>query len=89
MVVIPSPTSLLAQFGFSGAAAPAGVLYSFSNVLANIGWLLIVRTALKPDSLAKKGEAAQEEIEIGGKRVGLLLLSIWHALCRLYGFHEP
>ena len=57
IVIIPFPTALLAEFGFTDAATPAVVLYSSVSLLTNIGWILIARSALKPKALTKSEEA--------------------------------
>jgi len=59
--VMPFPTALLAEFWATNASSPAVVLYSFTILLGNIGWLLITSTALKPRSLARS-EAARKVI---------------------------
>ncbi len=62
IVVIPFPTALFAEFGFTEYAVPAVVLYGFVMLLTNIGWILITRTALKPKLLARS-EEAKEKLE--------------------------
>ena len=62
IVMMPFPTALLAEFGFTNAATPAVVVYSFVNLLNNIGWLLVTHTALKPNPLTKN-EASKKAME--------------------------
>ena len=47
IVMIPFTTSLLAEFGFTEAASPAVVLYTFVILLCNVGWNLVTQTAFK------------------------------------------
>ena len=60
-VVLPFPTALMAEFWGTEARTPAVVLYSFTLLLGNIGWLLLTYTALQPKSLCKS-EAAEKVI---------------------------
>lgn len=62
IVIMPFPTALLAEFGFTEAATPAVLIYSLVNLLTNIGWLLVAHTALKPNPLTKS-EAAKKAME--------------------------
>ena len=57
IIAIPFTQSLLAKFGFTEAAAPAVVLYTFVILLCNIGWNLITQTALKQKLLVKNAAA--------------------------------
>ena len=59
--VMPFPTALLSEFWATNASSPAVVLYSFTILLGNIGWLLMTTTALTPKSLAKS-DAAEKVI---------------------------
>jgi TMEM175 potassium channel family protein len=47
IIMIPFTQALVAEFGFTEAAAPAVVLYTFIILLCNIGWNLLTQTALK------------------------------------------
>ena len=57
IVMIPFTTSLLAEFGFTQAASPAVVLYTFVILLCNVGWNLLTQTAFKQKLLAKNADA--------------------------------
>jgi len=57
IVMIPFAASLLAEFGFTEAAAPAVVLYTFDILLCNVAWNIITHTALKPRPLTKNAAA--------------------------------
>ncbi|WP_264537528.1 TMEM175 family protein [Flavobacterium sp. N1736] len=53
IVMIPFATSFLAKFGFTKAAAPAVVLYTFIILLCSLSWNILIHKALRPHSLAK------------------------------------
>lgn len=53
IVVLPFPTELLSEYGFTNAGGPAVMIYSFVNMLNNIGWLWVCHSILHPKSLAK------------------------------------
>lgn len=57
IVVMPFPTELFAEFGFTDYSVPAVVLYGFVMLMTNIGWILITGTALRPNVLARDEEA--------------------------------
>jgi uncharacterized membrane protein len=57
IVMIPFTTSFLAKFGFTEAAAPAVVLYTFVILLSNVSWNLVTHTALKQKLLSKNADA--------------------------------
>ena len=57
IVIIPFPTALFSEFGFTTASSPAVVLYCFSMLLTNIGWILIILSANGPILLAKSPAA--------------------------------
>ena len=86
IVMIPFTTSLLAEFGFTEAAAPAVVLYTFVILLSNIGWNLVTHTALKPKSLAKNAalEAKMKTLSRHAKFAFFLYL-----LCTVLAFWFP
>jgi uncharacterized membrane protein len=86
VVLLPFPTALLAEFGFTNAAAPAVVMYSGVNLLTNIGWLLMVGAALGPKTLTRN-EAARKETERLFKRA-LAALFIYVA-CMVLAFWFP
>ncbi len=86
IVIIPFPTALFAEFGFTEAAAPAVVLYGFVMLLTNIGWILITRTALKP-GLLTKSEAAKAAIENIFKQS--VFAFILYLLCTVLAFWFP
>ncbi|MDP4229031.1 MAG: TMEM175 family protein [Bacteroidota bacterium] len=85
VVILPFPTALFAEFGFTDAATPAVVLYSFVMLLTNIGWILIARTALKP-VLAKsdEAEATIRQILKQGKSAFIL-----YSVCTILAFWFP
>ncbi len=86
IVIIPFPTALLSEFGFSDAAAPAVVIYSFVNWLTNIGWLLVARTGLHPDALTKNENSRQivEKIKVRGYYAFFIYLA-----CTIIAFWFP
>lgn len=86
VVIIPFPTALFAEFGFTKAAAPAVVLYSFVMLLTNIGWILIIRTALKPKLLAKSeaAKATLEKVQMQG-----IYAFILYGVCTVLAFWFP
>ena len=86
IVMIPFTTSLLAEFGFTEAAAPAVVLYTFVILLSNVGWNLVTQAALKPKSLAKNAaaEAAMKRLS-GNARFAF----IFYFLCTVLAFWFP
>jgi len=53
VVVFPFPTALMGEYLLTDHAAPAVVLYSAVNGLQAIAWILLSRTALKPNLLTK------------------------------------
>jgi uncharacterized membrane protein len=86
IVIIPFPTALFAEFGFTDAAAPAVVLYAFVMLLTNIGWILITRAALKPVVLAKN-EKAKIAVENTMKQgVSAFIL---YSICTILAFWFP
>jgi uncharacterized membrane protein len=86
IVIIPFPTALFAEFGFTEAASPAVVLYGFVMLLTNVGWILITRTALKPKLLARneKSKAMVENIYNKARSAFVLYL-----LCTILAFWFP
>jgi uncharacterized membrane protein len=86
IVMMPFPTALLAEFGFSEAATPAVVVYSFVNLLNNIGWLLVTRTALKPHPLTKS-EASKKAMENIHKRAWFAF--VIYSACTILAFWFP
>ena len=83
-VVMPFPTALLAEFWTTNARSTAVVLYSFTILLGNIGWLMLTYTALTPKSLATKrrcGEGDQEHPQTVGH--GFWVLSVLYHSCLL------
>lgn len=57
IVVMPFPTALFAEFGFTESASPAVVLYGSVMLLTNVAWILLTTTALKPTLLVRDEEA--------------------------------
>lgn len=56
VVVMPFPTSLLGEYILTDHAAPAVILYESTMALQAVGWILIVKAALK-DHLGKSEKA--------------------------------
>ena len=84
--IMPFPTALLAEFWGTGAQAAAVVLYSFTILLGNIGWLLLTFTALRPKSLARS-EAAEKIIRnLRGQAIGAFWL---YLSCTVLAFWFP
>jgi uncharacterized membrane protein len=77
VVLLPFPTALFAQFGFTPAAGPAMVVYSVVNWSVNIGWLLITWTALHPEPLSTNpgAIAAIEDAQKQGRIAFFLYLA--------------
>lgn len=86
IVIIPFPTALFAEFGFTDAATPAVVLYSFVILLTNIGWILITHTALTPELLTKN-EAAKAVIKNISRQSRFAF--IIYFLCTVFAFWFP
>lgn len=57
IIMIPFGTSFLAKFGFTTAAAPAVVIYTFIILLCSLSWNIVIHKALHPQSLAKDATA--------------------------------
>jgi uncharacterized membrane protein len=62
VVTIPFSMILLAEFGFTPAAAPAVFTYCASILLTNLGWQALLTQAQAPGM--PKGEAAKKELEV-------------------------
>ena len=86
IVMIPFTTSLLAEFGFTKAASPAVVLYTFVILLCNVGWNLVTQTAFKQKLLAKNADA-----EASMKRLSrnVRFAFILYLLCTVFAFWFP
>ena len=86
IVMIPFTTSLLAEFGFTEAASPAVVLYTFVILLCNVGWNLITQTAFKQKLLVKNADA-----EASMKRLSrnVRFAFILYLLCTVLAFWFP
>jgi uncharacterized membrane protein len=86
IVMIPFTTSLLAEFGFTEAASPAVVLYTFVILLCNVGWNLLTQTAFKQKLLAKNANA-----EASMKRLywNVRFAFILYLLCTVLAFWFP
>jgi uncharacterized membrane protein len=65
VVFMPFPTSLLGEYILSDHAAPAVIVYESTMALQAIGWILIVRAALKND--LGKSEKATLQIRKNGQ----------------------
>jgi uncharacterized membrane protein len=86
IIMIPFTTSLLAEFGFTEAAAPAVVLYTFVILLCSLSWNLLTQTALKPKSLTKNA-AAEEAMKTLSRNVRITF--ILYLLCTILAFWLP
>ena len=85
-VIMPFPTALMAEFWGTDAKSPAVVLYSFTILMGNVGWLLLTGTALGPKSLARS-EAAEKIIRnIRGQAIGAFWLYLF---CTILAFWFP
>lgn len=85
-VILPFPTALMAEYWGTEARAPAVVLYSFTLLLGNIGWLLLTYTALQPKSLAKSEVAEQIIRTLRGQAIGAFGL---YLSCTILAFWFP
>lgn len=84
--IMPFPTALLAEFWGTEAKAAAVVVYSFTILLGNIGWLLLTFTALQPKPLARS-EAAEKIIRnLRGQAIGAFWL---YLSCTILAFWFP
>ena len=86
VVIIPFPTALLGEYLFTDQAAPAVVLYSVVNGLQAIGWILLSRTALKPNPLTKNEKSTL--LMRGNHRNGYFALTAY-TLCTIIAFWFP
>jgi len=86
IIMIPFTQALLAEFGFTEAAAPAVVLYTFVILLCNISWNLLTQTALKQNLLVKNAAA-----EAAMKRLSrdVRFAFIFYLLCTVLAFWFP
>ena len=78
VVVVPFPTNLMAEYGFTKLAAPAVVLYSAAILLQNIAWMLCAFAALKPRDLTKNDTSKKKIKEI--IRNGMFAFPVYIAL---------
>jgi len=53
VIIIPFPTAFMAEYLNTDFAQPAVVFYSLISLLHNLGWRLLIRSCIKPVSLAK------------------------------------
>ena len=86
IIMIPFTQSLLAEFGFTKAAAPAVVLYTFVILLCNVGWNLVTQTALTQKLLAKNA-AAEAAMKTLSRNVRFAF--ILYLLCTVLAFWFP
>jgi uncharacterized membrane protein len=86
IVLIPFPTALFAQFGFTDSAGPAVVIYGMVMLLTNIGWILITSTALKPHDLSRN-KAAKLMVEKIRKQ-GISAFALY-STCTILAFWFP
>jgi uncharacterized membrane protein len=86
IIMIPFSTSFLAKFGFTTAAAPAVVFYTFVILLCSLSWNILIHKTLHPKSLAKNdaAEAAIKTLSIKVKFTFFLYL-----LCTILAFWIP
>ena len=85
-VVMPFPTALLAEFWTTNARSTAVVLYSFTILLGNIGWLMLTYTALTPKSLAKSDAA--EKVIRNIRRQSVMAFG-FYLFCTILAFWFP
>jgi uncharacterized membrane protein len=84
--MIPFTTSLLAEVGFTEAAAQAVVLYTFVILLCNVAWVIVTQTALKPTSLTKDATA---EVAMKTLSRHVRFAFIIYLLCTVLSFWFP
>jgi uncharacterized membrane protein len=85
VVIMPFPTSLLGEYILTDHAAPAVILYELTMALQAVGWMLIVKTALK-DHLGKS-EKAILQIRRNGKFANFAF--VLYTLCAVIAIWFP
>ncbi len=84
--IMPFPTALMAEFWATPTRAPAVVLYSFTILLGNIGWLLLTYTALRPKPLTRSAEAEKIIRNLRKQAIGAFWL---YLSCTILAFWFP
>jgi uncharacterized membrane protein len=86
IAIIPFTAALLAEFGFTGYATPAVVVYSLGMVLTNLGWITLTHTALRGTGLARNEVARKAMTQVASQsRQGFGL----YGICTLAAFWLP
>jgi uncharacterized membrane protein len=86
VVIMPFPTALLGETLLTDHAAPAVVLYAVVNGLQSLGWILMIRAALKPKSLIRNASAAA--VARGNLRNASIAVIIY-SICALLAIWFP
>lgn len=86
IIMIPFTQALVAKFGFTEAAAPAVVLYTFVILLCNIGWNLLTQTAFE-QKLIVKTVAAEAAMKMLSRSVRIAF--IFYLLSTVLAFWFP
>lgn len=86
VVVLPFPTALIAEFGYSSAAVPAVVVYCLVNIVQNLGWIIMGYSAIYPRPLTKSdaGTAIVKDMMKKGMMAFVIYLS-----CTVLAFWFP
>jgi uncharacterized membrane protein len=84
VIIIPFPTSFMAEYLNTPYAQPAIVVYCLNGILHNIGWNLLLRYAMYPVPLVKTsyGLAPLQKIRKDNKRgffiyTAIAILALW------------
>ncbi|TMI94776.1 MAG: DUF1211 domain-containing protein [Bacteroidetes bacterium] len=77
VIIIPFPTSFMAEYLDTPYSQPAIVVYCLAALLHNVGWNVLYRYILKPTPLVKEavGAAHIKKLSMGAK-YGFLLYSL-------------
>jgi len=86
VAIMPFPTALLGETLFTDHAAPAVVLYAVVNGLQTIGWILMIKVALKPKSLIRNAKSAA--VARGNLRIAYIAVLIY-AVCAVLAVWFP
>jgi uncharacterized membrane protein len=74
VIIIPWPTSFMAEYLNTPYAQPAIVIYSLNCILHNVGWNVLLRYTLRPVSLAKDAASlATLKQSRKGNRMGFII----------------
>jgi uncharacterized membrane protein len=81
VVIMPFPTALLGETLFTDHAAPAVVLYAVVDGLQAIGWILMIKAALRPKSLIRNaGSAAVARGNLRNAYIAVIIYAIFALL---------